>query len=154
MQSDATAPDETAAAGEPMHLSLPPAERLEIHDMAALYGILIDDRDFAGLSRVFTDDAVFVIRPSRGRDEVRLNGLDAIRNFMDGANHPLAHHVTNVVAVADGPDNATMRSKVIATLPKARAGSADYRDRLRRTPRGWRIAERIVTLRTGDPPPP
>ena len=153
MASDVTPSTEAAPADEPADPALQPAEKLEIQEMAALYGILIDDRDFAGLSRIFTDDAVFVIRPSRGRDEVRVNGLDAIRKFMGGANHPLAHHVTNVV-VAGGPDDATMRSKVIATLPKARAGSADYRDRLRRTPRGWRIAERIVTLRTGDPPPP
>lgn len=143
--------DVTGAAA-PDRASLALADKLEIQEMAALYGILIDVRDFAGLSRVFTDDAVFVIRPSRGRDEVRLNGLAAIRTYMDGANHPLAHHVTNVVAFG-GPDDATLRSKVIATLPKARAGSADYRDRLRRTPQGWRIAERIVTLRTGDPEP-
>lgn len=152
MRSDVTAPADAAAAVGAEHPDLQPAAKLEIQEMAALYGILIDDRDFAGLSRVFTDDAVFVIRPSRGRDEVCLNGLDAIRKYMDGANHPLAHHVTNVV-VTSGPDGATMRSKVIATLPKARAGSADYRDRLRRTPQGWRIAERVVTLRTGDPPP-
>lgn len=143
-QAATSAPE--APTGGAVTPSLRPAEKLEIHEMAGLYGILVDDRDWPGLDRVFTDDAVFVIQPHRGRQEVRLEGLAAIRAHMDKATHPVAHHVTNVV-VEGGPKDATMRSKVIATLPKARAGSADYRDRLRRTPRGWRIAERIVTMR-------
>jgi hypothetical protein len=69
---------------------------------------------------------------------------------MEGARHPVAHHVTNVMVGMDA-GGATMRSKIVGTLAKGRAGSADYRDRLRLTPGGWRIAERVVTLRRADP---
>jgi hypothetical protein len=133
--------------------ALTPADRVEIHELAARYGTLIDDRDWPGLSAVFTQDAVFVItgRPGAGAEDVRVEGLGALRAFMDQARHPLAHHVTNVF-VDDGPVGPIMRSKVIATLPKNGAGSADYRDLLRRTPEGWRIAERVVRIRL--PPRP
>jgi len=141
------APD--APSGPPATPSLRPQETAEIFKLAALYGILIDDRDWPGLDRVFTEDAVFVIEPRRDRPEVRVEGLAAIRAFMNGSTHPVAHHVTNI-AVEGGPDNATLRSKIVGTLPKARAGSADYRDTLRRTPDGWRIAERIVTMRVPE----
>jgi 3-phenylpropionate/cinnamic acid dioxygenase small subunit len=124
------------------------SDRLEIREVAALYGILIDDRDWPGLASVFTDDAVFIIAGRHERPEVRVESLEALREFMTGANHPKAHHVTNVVVQpAPGEGEATMRSKVIAVLPKASAGTADYRDRLRRTPAGWRIYERVVTIR-------
>ncbi|MBV9512109.1 MAG: nuclear transport factor 2 family protein, partial [Caulobacteraceae bacterium] len=129
------APD--APSGEPARRALRTADKLEIHEMAALYGIAIDDRDWLTLGRVFTDDVLFVIEPFRGNPEVRIQGLDALRNYMDKAIHPLAHHVTNVF-VDGGPDDATMRSKVIGALPKGMAGTADYRDKLRLTPNGWR----------------
>jgi len=138
-----------APAGPCATPSLRSEEKDEIFKVAALYGILIDDRDWPGLDRVFTEDAVFVIAPRRDRPEVRVEGLAAIRDFMHGSTHPVAHHVTNI-AVEGGPDDATLRSKIVGTLPKARAGSADYRDKLRRTPDGWRIAERIVTIRVPE----
>jgi ketosteroid isomerase-like protein len=126
------------------------ADRIEIHELAAWYGIVIDDRDWEGLARVFTDDAVFVTSGfGPGRDQ-RIEGLAAIRAYMDGARHPVAHHVTNVAVEIDA-SGVRLRSKIVGTLPKGRAGSADYRDRLRHTSQGWRIAERLVTLRRADP---
>ena len=137
-----TAPD--APSGAPAAPKLSTADKLEIHEMAALYGFLIDDRDWPGLDRVFTDDVVFVIRTRAG--EVRIEGLDALRDYMHKSpTHPLAHHVTNVV-VEGGPQDARMRSKVIGPLPERGPATADYRDRLRRTPQGWRIAERVVSI--------
>lgn len=127
-------------------MTLTMEDRVEIHELAARYGTTIDDRDWPALAAVFTEDAVFVITGRPGGEDVRVEGLDALRTFMDGANHPLSHHVTNVF-VDDGPNGPIMRSKVIATLRKNGAGSADYRDRLRRTPEGWRIAERVVRIR-------
>ena len=117
------------------------ADRIELHELAARYGTLIDDRDWPGLSAIFADDTTFHII---GRDPVV--GIEALRSFMAQSRHPIAHHVTNVYVEPDG-DGAIMRSKVVGTLPSARAASADYKDRLRRTPDGWRIFERIVTMR-------
>jgi len=132
-------------------LQLTTAERLEIHELAARYGIVIDDRDWDGLATVFTQDALFVTTGfGPGRDQ-RIEGLAALRAYMAASRHPVAHHVTNVMVGADAT-GVTLRSKIVGTLPKARAGSADYRDRLRLTPDGWRIAERVVTLRRADRP--
>jgi ketosteroid isomerase-like protein len=116
-------------------------DRIEIHELAARYGFAIDDRDWPGLGMIFTQDVIFHVIGSEPSV-----GIDALRSNMAQSRHPIAHHVTNVCAEADG-DGAVMRSKVVGTLPGARAASADYRDRLRRTPDGWRICERVVTLR-------
>ena len=140
--ADSATSDAPAAIG--------PADRLEIHELAARYGTTIDDRDWIGLSRVFTDDAVFVLQGFPEGD-IRLEGFAAIRSMMEGGRHPVAHHVTNVVIDA-GSAGVTMRSKIVGPGPKGRVGSADYRDRLRLTATGWRIAERVVTLRSLDGP--
>jgi ketosteroid isomerase-like protein len=135
------------AAG-PARAQLKTADRVEIHELAARYGFMVDDRDWDSLASVFTEDALYVIRFPDG--DRRWDGISGIRSLMDPGRHPLAHHVTNVMVDA-GPDGVTMRSKVVGTLPEGRAASFDYRDKLRRTADGWRIAERVVTLRTYTP---
>jgi hypothetical protein len=120
-------------------------ERLEIVELAAKYGTLIDDRNWEGLADVFTEDAIYEIV-----GQLQLAGLGALRTYMANARHPIAHHVTNVIIEIDA-EGVRMRSKVVGTLPKAGAGSADYSDRLRRTTQGWRISKRIVTLRRRRP---
>jgi hypothetical protein len=64
------------------------------------------------------------------------------------ARHPLAHHATNVLIEADGdPCRARAVSKRLGVLKDGRVGSVTYADRVVRTPAGWRIAERVATLR-------
>jgi hypothetical protein len=144
----------TTASGSPEAATRRPrittVDRLEIHELAARYGNVIDDRDWAGLGLVFSADAVFETR-GFGEHDRRLEGLDAIRSYMAGARHPVAHHVTNVV-VDVGPDGSVgLRSKIVGSGPNGRVGSADYRDQLRSTAEGWRIAARVVTLRKAMP---
>ena len=124
------------------------ADRLELHELAARYGTALDDRDWDALSRVFTAEAVYVLEGFGGLDG-RYEGWDAIRALMAGSEeHPVAHHVTTVVVDAtDDPDAARMRSKIVGPGPNGRVGSADYDDVVVRTPDGWRIASRTVTLR-------
>ena len=117
------------------------ADRVALLEMAALYGDLIDERDWPGLDRVFTDDAVFDMTDI-GVGAVE--GLDAIREHMRGARHPLAHHITNVYIDSDDP--VRLRSRVIGILDDRRAGSGFYRDRVVRTPAGWRIEHRHFSL--------
>lgn len=124
-------------------------DRLEIHELAARYGNVVDDRDWDGLAGVFTVDATFTMRDFPGGDRV-LHGLHEIRRHMAGSRHPVAHHVTNVV-VGVGEDGVVLRSKILGSGARGRVGSADYRDRLRRTPDGWRIAERVVALLAARP---
>ncbi|HKE72248.1 MAG TPA: nuclear transport factor 2 family protein, partial [Acidimicrobiales bacterium] len=85
-----------------------------------------------------------------GPEERRFEGLGAIRRLMEESRHPVAHHVTNVaVSVESGA--VRLFFKVIGPGPAGRTGSADYRDVVRRTDDGWRIAEHQVTRRRPDP---
>ena len=98
------------------------ADRLELHELAARYGLVIDDRDWEGLAAVFTPGAVFELRGFPRGDE-RLEGLDAIRAHMMTARHPVAHHVTNVVVDA-GDHEVRLRSKIIGSGPQGRVRTA------------------------------
>jgi 3-phenylpropionate/cinnamic acid dioxygenase small subunit len=124
-------------------------DRVEIHELAARYANAIDDRDWDALDAVFTDDALYVLSGFGELDD-RYEGVAAIRALMESSDsHPVAHHVTNVVVTVDGGE-VRMTSKIIGPGRRGRVGSADYHDRLRHQPDGWRIAERLVTLRRPD----
>jgi 3-phenylpropionate/cinnamic acid dioxygenase small subunit len=124
-------------------------DRLDLHELAARYGTVVDDRDWDGLALVFTDDATFELH-GFGAIDGRYEGLAAIRSLMEKGPHPIAHHVTNVLVDVDGAV-VRMRSKIVGTLERGRAGSVDYADVVRREPAGWRIASRAVTLRRPKP---
>jgi ketosteroid isomerase-like protein len=119
-------------------------DRLELHEIAARYGDLIDARDWTGLAAVFTEDAVF---DATDLGMPLLNGLEAIRKHMDAsAMHPLGHHITNIYVESAGAE-VILRSRIIAAGHRGRVSSASYRDRVRKTAEGWRIYHRFCTLR-------
>ncbi len=118
-------------------------DRLDIQQLVALYGHLIDGREFDRLAEIFTEDAVFDLG---GYDGTRFDGLPAIIEMMHASQqHPLAHHATNIV-VQDG-DPVSVLSKGIGVGNGGRVGSVIYRDTLRHTGNGWRICERHCELR-------
>jgi hypothetical protein len=119
-------------------------DRLELHEIAARYGDMIDERDWEGLGLVFTPDAVF---DATDLGMPLLNSLDAIRKHMDKTpHHPLGHHITNIYVLTEG-DQVILRSRIIAAGHRGRVSSASYRDRVVKTPHGWRIKHRLCTLR-------
>ena len=119
-------------------------DRLELHELPGRYGDCIDDRDWEGLSRIFTDDAVFDLTDLGAP---RLVGLPAIRQFMDTeAEHPRTHTMTNIyVNETDG--GVELRFRIVALLPGGKVGTASYYDRVVQTPDGWRVVDRVVTRR-------
>ena len=124
--------------------ALSATERLAIHELISLYGHLIDQRQFSQLNQIFTDDAVFDLSDYDGSC---YHGLPAIQALMLGSReHPLAHHATNVV-VQGQAESVTVISKGVGVGASGRVGSVTYRDRLSRTPQGWRIQERCCALR-------
>ena len=126
---------------------LSPVDRLAIHELISLYGHLIDQRQFSQLGRIFTDDAVFDLNKYDGSC---YRGLPAIQAMMlDSTEHPLAHHATNIVVLAQA-DGIAVISKGIGVGVGGRVGSVVYRDRLALTPQGWRIKERCCELRQPD----
>jgi hypothetical protein len=127
--------------------ALSPSERLAIHELISLYGHLVDQRQFSQLGRIFTDDAVFDLGKYDGSC---YRGLPAIQAMMlASSEHPLAHHATNVVVLAQA-DGIAVISKGIGVGAGGRVGSVVYRDRLALTPQGWRIQERCCELRQPD----
>jgi hypothetical protein len=79
-----------------------------------------------------------------------IHGAAAVRDFWIANErlHPVAHHATNVVVTpGPDPDTASVISKGLGVGRNGRVGSVTYRDTVRRTPDGWRIAARHARLR-------
>jgi 3-phenylpropionate/cinnamic acid dioxygenase small subunit len=120
------------------------ADRLELHELPGRYGDAIDDRDWDRLDQIFTDDAVFDLTDL---GSLRLEGLPEIKRYMDeDANHPRTHMMTNIY-VDETPQGVKLRFRIVALLPERRVGTASYYDDVVKTPAGWRVKHRVITLR-------
>jgi ketosteroid isomerase-like protein len=118
-------------------------DHIAINRLINLYGHVIDERQWSRMGELFTDDVVFDLADFNGQV---LEGLETLREtFRALDRHPLAHHATNIlIEVVDG--EITVLSKGIG-MYRDLVGSTVYRDRLRKTPQGWRIARRVATKR-------
>jgi len=125
-------------------------DRAEVIDTVNRYATALDSRDWALLDEVFTPDAVGDFGAGV------LNGREALRDLMKrmlGGSGPSQHLLGNHRVELDG-DRARCVCQVRAF--SAGTGSAasrhyellgEYRDQLVRTPDGWRIARREMTVR-------
>lgn len=121
-----------------------PADRLELHELPGRYGDAIDDRDWDRLDQIFTADAVFDLTDLGAP---RLEGLAAIKRYMaEDADHPRTHTMTNIY-VDETAEGAKLRFRILALLPERRVGTASYYDDVVKTPEGWRVQNRVLTLR-------
>ena len=121
-----------------------PADRLELHELPGRYGDAIDDRNWEGLGRIFTEDATFDLT---GLGGPKLAGLAEIRRFMDEtATHPQTHLMTNIY-VDETSEGAKLYFRIVALLPERVVGTASYYDDVVKTPAGWRVSHRVVTRR-------
>ena len=121
-------------------------DRLALHELAARYGDIIDDRDWQALDEIFTEDATFEVVGL-----VRMDGLAGIKRYMlEEGRHPLAHLITNVHVVTDA-DGVKLHSRGIFPIssqsggPGHRVFHGSYYDRVVRTPVGWRVKERVFS---------
>ena len=122
---------------------------LAIGQVQARYGYLMDDLDWDAIGEVFTEDCVFDASAFGLEPAI---GYAGVRAMHEGADHPLAHHATNVLVQEIDGDVAVVRSKALGTYAKGRAFSGEYRDTMARTPGGWRIRRRTIVLRQPLPP--
>lgn len=119
------------------------ADILAINNLINLYGHVVDERQWSRMEELFTGDIVFDMT-SFGPDI--LYGLEALRTcFRELDRHPLAHHATNIL-IEPSPDGVRVLSKGIS-LRNGEMGSTVYRDLLRKTDDGWRIAHRTAVKR-------
>ncbi len=119
------------------------ADLVEIQQLMAHYGHLVDAKQWDRLGEIFADDGAFdVVSYRAGRHE----GLAAVREFFAKAAHPPAHHATNLYVYEDG-GAVRAQSKFAVPGEAGRMFGGDYRDELVKTSRGWRIRERVVIAR-------
>ena len=125
------------------------ADRIEIDDLITRYATAVDTKDWDLYRTVFTDDAIIDYTSAGG---IR-GGLGEVVEWLSHALKlfPMTQHlITNRHVVLEG-DTATGRSYYYNPLgrPDGKGGmqllffGGYYNDRFRRTPEGWRIAERI-----------
>src|SRR5207249_8948897 len=121
-------------------------DRLAIHELLGLYGHVIDERRWADMELVFTDDVVYDATDFGHGVTV---SLDELRAHWSGdlTLHPLAHHATNIVVTEDADGTVRVLSKGIGVGPNGRVGSAVYRDVGVRTGGGWRLRHLRADLR-------
>jgi hypothetical protein len=127
-------------------MSLPAEDTLAIHELLALYGHIIDAREWQRVDELFTATARYDMREF-GLGLVE--GAAAIRELWSrpDAMHPLAHHATNIVVSTDADGTVRVLSKGLGVGPNGRVGSVVYHDVVERTPAGWRFAARSAVLR-------
>jgi hypothetical protein len=125
------------------------SDRIEINDLLVRYTRAIDTCDWDLLDTCFTPDAHIDYKSSGGvagsYPEVRAWLAKALAQF-----DAMMHLVSNSSVELDG-DSARARTYVLNPMGMKQADgslhfftvAADYKDRLVRTPEGWRIAERI-----------
>jgi ketosteroid isomerase-like protein len=120
-------------------------DRLDLHELAARYGNVVDSGDLDALSTIYTDDAVLTLVLPDGK-QVRKDGLAAIKEYLDASGGATLHHVTNVIAgQVDG--DAVLTYRVVGPSAGGRVFSGDYRARTTKTAVGWRLADLTITLR-------
>jgi 3-phenylpropionate/cinnamic acid dioxygenase small subunit len=141
---------------------LPPLDRAEIDDLLARYCFALDRRDWEDLSNVFAADAVITYSGPRVSA-----GLAQITEFFRTTASAVAvtQHLLHTSRIwATGPDAAEGLTHVTAhhvgydvPLPAPETATytitGTYQDMFGRTPAGWRISSRMLTLLTsaGDP---
>jgi SnoaL-like domain len=122
------------------------ADILAIQELLALYGHIIDEREWQRVEELFTPQTVYDMTEF---GLPRVVGAQAIRELWSrpDAAHPLAHHATNIVIREDADGTVRVLSKGLGVGPQGRVGSVVYRDIVERTERGWRFAARSAQLR-------
>lgn len=122
---------------------------IEIHQLLGRYGHAIDARDWDTFAALFVADAMLDYTQVRAPEVLR--GVDAIVRWFRDANHPSAHHVTNIV-VSDADGVVRVHSKWIAPYTQAshvpvRWAGGDYHDVVVQVDGEWCFAEKVCVGR-------
>ena len=140
-------PDQGASPGANLDARLARLEaESQIRQLVAHYSFDIDDRRIEAVRALFADDAVL-----RSHDGVmHAAGPDAIMAQFDGRFAVLGpgHHVMHDIQIDFvDEENATGRVAGHAELMrhgKMMVAAIRYDDRYRKTPAGWKFAERVI----------
>jgi 3-phenylpropionate/cinnamic acid dioxygenase small subunit len=134
-----------------MPLSL--EDKIDLLELPGRYGDAMDDRDWAALATIFTEDATFDVP----HIEAYMVGLEGIVSFMDENEHlhPAAHLMTNI-HTRESETGVELRFRGILPRNQKQAdGSAtilhgSYYDQVVKTPAGWRVKTRTFLIERRD----
>jgi 3-phenylpropionate/cinnamic acid dioxygenase small subunit len=141
------------------------SDRLEIQDLLSRYSYAIDERNWDDLDNVFTPDAVIDYSETGGARGT----VAQIKAWLPVAMERFPKYYHMVATTKLELDGDTARSRTCLFNPmvyRAEDGTESvffiglwYRDKLVRTPAGWRIAERYEEMGYAHnvpamPPPP
>ena len=121
---------------------LTPADHIEIREVLADYGHVVDDHDWDRAEDVFMPDVVF----ESHNGEIVLNGISDIVATFKGRNM-YAHVTTNTTLRENDDGTVSAHSKFLGFPNEGPPVTGDYRDQLVRTPAGWRLAHRRAEIR-------
>ncbi|TQS39491.1 nuclear transport factor 2 family protein [Cryptosporangium phraense] len=127
-------------------MPLSTADRLDITELIARHGHLVDAGEFDRIGEVFAEDVVHDLTDF-GLGTVTGLGLFRDAESAPGVVHPVGHHVTNTVLTALDDDHVQARSKGIGVQADGTTGSVVYDDVVERRAVGWRITRRRVLAR-------
>jgi SnoaL-like domain len=138
---------------EPNSVVFTVENRLDVHELVARYGHVLDENQFDRAHELFTDDAVFDGTAAGG---ATIQGWRAIAEHWSDpqTRHPLAHHATNVVLEPNPDGSITVVFKGLGVGYRGRVGTLVYRGSAVRTTSGWRfgsLAARLLTSRVVEP---
>src|SRR4051794_9084057 len=107
-------------------MTLSAEDHIAITTLISRHGHLVDGGELRRLDELFTTDAIFDLSDF-GAGTVE--GLAALYRQADdmGDNHPVGHHVTNIV-LTDGGDHVSAHSKGIAINADGTCGTVSYED--------------------------
>lgn len=136
------------------------SDRLEIQDLFARYSFAIDERDWDALDAIFTPDARIDYSETGGA----VGSFAEIKAWLPKAleRFPMFQHMVATTKLDIAGDTA--RSRTILFNPMTYRGENGedqvffiglwYRDKLVRTPAGWRISERYEEMAYSHNVPP
>ena len=129
------------------------SDRMEIQDLLVSYGCAMESHDWAALDDVFTEDAIIDYSDLHGTR----GDLATTKQFMQAlANRPKeAQYMVSPTKILFSANRDRASARTIARHPfLIDRGDGQpphvtfcaiwYNDSFRRTPSGWRIAERVV----------
>lgn len=132
-------------------MSLSAEDRLNILELVARYGHVLDDRDWAAVELIFTSDAVVDFQ---GSAMAPLQGLESIvHHYRDIGAHPLQHILVSSIIEEIAAGQVVVRSKALFPIPGHRAFEGLYTDVVVSTSQGWRIKHKQVKHFDTEPSP-
>lgn len=123
-------------------MALSAQDRIEIGDLIAMHGHLMDAGELDRMDELFTAEITYDVNDF-GFGE--LHGIPALQEAAValGNGNPVGHHITNVV-IAEVDGAVRVRSKGIGIYADGTSGSVEYDDTVVRVATGWRISYRRV----------